>query len=62
MPGDKITIEQHPEPEQQAKQITLGSGDSAEILARYGTRLALQGRVDPMGLASIMRPADAAVH
>ena len=49
------TTAQNPPP----KVDIIGTLDSAEILMRYNVQLALAGRADLMGLASIAAPADA---
>jgi hypothetical protein len=46
-----------------AQVVTVGGVlDGAALLAKHGARLAAEGRIDPMGLGSIGRPAGTALH
>jgi hypothetical protein len=53
---------QTPVQEQPAQVVTIGTLDGPELLVRYGASLAIKGHTDPMGLASIGRPAGTALH
>jgi hypothetical protein len=53
---------QTPVQEQPAQVVTIGTMDGPALLVRHGASLAIKGRTDPMGLSSIVRPADVTIQ
>jgi hypothetical protein len=49
-------------PKEPTPPDNVAANDSASIMARYGTRLALSGGTDPMSIALIVRTSRDAVH
>lgn len=55
-PRDPVAAARNPPP----KVVTIGTPDAAEAaLLRHGALCALEGRFNPLALASIAAPADA---